>query len=162
MGTDFGDYDGDGDLDLFVTNHELEAHTLFRNLGKGLFEDTTFPSGVGTATLPYVGFGAVFVDYDNDADLDLGIVNGHVMNSPGHVRPGATEAQRKLLLRNAGGGRLTDVGRQSGPGFARRRSAARWSPATSTTTATSICSSPTTAATPNCCATRAARATARC
>ena len=118
MGTDFGDYDGDGDLDLFVSNHELEAHTLFRNLGKGLFEDATFPSGVGPATLPYVGFGAAFVDYDNDADLDLGIVNGHVMNSPGHVRPGATEAQRKLLLRNVGGGRLTDVGRQSGAGFA--------------------------------------------
>jgi hypothetical protein len=118
MGTDFGDYDGDGDLDLFVTNHELEAHTLFRNLGKGLFEDATFPSGVGPATLPYVGFGSTFVDYDNDADLDLGIVNGHVMNSPGHVRPGATEAQRKLLLRNGGGGRLTDVGRQSGSGFA--------------------------------------------
>jgi hypothetical protein len=117
MGTDFGDYDGDGDLDLFVSNHELEAHTLFRSLGKGLFEDATFPSGVGPATLPYVGFGAVFVDYDNDADLDLGIVNGHVMNSPGHVRPGATEAQRKLLLRNGGGGRLTDVGRQSGTGF---------------------------------------------
>ena len=41
MGTDFGDYDGDGGLDLIVTNHELEAHTLFRNLGKGLFEDMT-------------------------------------------------------------------------------------------------------------------------
>jgi hypothetical protein len=118
MGTDFGDYDGDGDLDLFVTNHELEAHTLFRNLGKGLFEDVTFPSGVGPATLPYVGFGAAFIDYDNDTDLDLGVVNGHVMNSPGHVRPGATEAQRKLLLRNGGGGRMADVGRQSGAGFA--------------------------------------------
>ncbi len=118
MGTDFGDFDGDSDLDLFVSNHELEAHTLFRNLGKGLFEDATFPSGVGPATLPYVGFGAAFVDYDNDTDLDLGIVNGHVMNSPGHVRPGATEAQRKLLLRNGGGGRLTEVGRQSGAGFA--------------------------------------------
>jgi len=118
MGTDFGDYDGDGDLDLFVTNHELEAHTLFRNLGKGLFEDVTFPSGVGTATLPYVGFGAAFIDYDNDTDLDLGIVNGHVMNSPGHVRPGATESQRKLLLRNGGGGKMADVGRQSGAGFA--------------------------------------------
>jgi len=116
MGTDFGDYDNDGDLDLFVSNHELEAHTLFRNLGKALFEDATFPSGIGSATLPYVGFGAVFFDADNDADLDLGIVNGHVMNSPGHVRPGATEAQRKLLLRNTGG-RFTDVGRQAGAGF---------------------------------------------
>jgi len=116
MGTDFADYDNDGDLDLFVTNHELEAHTLFRNLGKALFEDATFPSGVGSATLPYVGFGAVFFDEDNDGDLDLAIVNGHVMNSPSHVRPGATEAQRKLLLRNTAG-KLTEVGKQSGPGF---------------------------------------------
>ena len=43
MGTDFGDYDGDGRLDLFVTNHELETHTLFRNLGRGLFSDVTWP-----------------------------------------------------------------------------------------------------------------------
>jgi enediyne biosynthesis protein E4 len=115
MGTDFGDYDGD--LDLFVTNHELEAHTLFRNLGKGLFEDATFTSGVGPPTLPFVGFGAGFVDVDNDADLDLAIVNGHVMNSPSHFRPGAKEAQRNLLLRNDGG-RFRDVTGQSGPGFA--------------------------------------------
>jgi len=118
MGTDFGDYDGDGDLDLFVTNHELEAHTLFRNLGKGLFEDATFTSGVGPPTLPFVGFGAQFLDVDNDADLDLAIVNGHVMNSASHFRPGATEAQRNLLLSNVGNGRFRDVSRQSGPGFA--------------------------------------------
>jgi hypothetical protein len=118
MGTDFGDYDGDGDLDLFVTNHELEAHTLFRNLGKGLFEDVTLPSGVGPPTLPFVGFGAAFLDVDNDTDLDLAIVNGHVMNSPSHFRPGAKEAQRNLLLRNEGNGRFRDVSRQAGPGFA--------------------------------------------
>ena len=117
MGTDFGDYDGDGDLDLFVTNHELEAHTLFRNLGKGLFEDATFTSGVGPPTLPFVGFGAGFLDYDNDGDLDLAIVNGHVMNTPSHFRPGAKEAQRNLLLRNDGG-RFRDVSRLAGPGFA--------------------------------------------
>jgi hypothetical protein len=117
MGTDFGDYDGDGRLDLFVTNHETEAHTLFRNLGGGLFEDVTFKSGVGTPTLPFVGFGTLFLDHDHDGDLDLAVVNGHVMNSPGHVRPGATEAQRKLLFRNDAG-RLTEVGRLSGPGFA--------------------------------------------
>ena len=117
MGTDAGDYNGDGRLDLFVTNHELEAHTLFRNAGNGLFDDVTSASGVGLATLPYVGFGTVFFDYDHDADLDLAIVNGHVMNDPGHFRRGATEAQRKLLLRNDGG-RFTDVGRTAGPGFA--------------------------------------------
>ena len=117
MGTDFGDYDGDGDLDLFVTNHEMEAHTLFRNLGKGLFEDVTFPSGIGPPTLPFVGFGAGFLDIDNDTDLDLAIVNGHVMNSASHFRPGATEAQRNLLLRNEGNGRFRDATRQAGPGF---------------------------------------------
>jgi len=118
MGTDFGDYDGDGDLDLFVTNHELEAHTLFRNLGKGLFEDVTFPSGVGPPTLPFVGFGAAFLDLDNDTDLDLAIVNGHVMNSASHFRPGAKEAQRNLFLRNEGNGRFKDVSGQAGAGFA--------------------------------------------
>jgi hypothetical protein len=121
MGTDFGDYDGDGRLDIIVTNHELEAHTLFRNLGDGLFEDATSRSGVGLATLPFVGFGAVFFDHDRDTDLDLAIVNGHVMNSPEHFRPGATEAQRKLLLQNDGSGRFVEVGRGSGAGFASER-----------------------------------------
>jgi len=117
MGIDLGDYDGDGRLDLFITNHELETHTLFRNLGRGLFADVTSPSGVGRDTLPYVGFGAVFFDVDNDGDLDLAIANGHVLDDSGHFRPGSSIAQRKLLLRNDGG-RYTDVGRRSGTGFA--------------------------------------------
>jgi hypothetical protein len=118
MGTDFGDYDGDGRLDLFVTNHELETHTLFRNLGKGLFADTTTESGVGVETLPYVGFGTQFFDADNDGDLDLAVVNGHVMNNSGHFRPGSKEAQRKLLFRNEGKGKFKEIGRTAGPGFA--------------------------------------------
>ena len=114
MGTDFGDYDGDGRLDLFVTNHELETHTLFRNLGRGLFGDVTAASGLGVPTLPYVGFGTVFLDYDSDGRLDIATVNGHVMNDAGHFRPGATEAQRKLLFHNEDGKRFIEVGRQSG------------------------------------------------
>jgi hypothetical protein len=120
MGTDFGDYDGDGRLDVFVTNHEFEGHTLFHNLGGGLFEDVTFKTGVGPATLPFVGFGTVFFDADDDGDLDLSVVNGHVMNSPGHVRPGAKEAQRRVLLRNDAG-RYRDVSAASGSGFAAER-----------------------------------------
>jgi hypothetical protein len=54
---------------------------------------------------------------DNDSDLDLAIVNGHVMNSASHFRPGAKEAQRNLLLRNEGNGRFREVTRQAGPGF---------------------------------------------
>lgn len=121
MGTDFGDVDGDGGLDLFVTNHELETHTLYRNLGKGLFSEVTSEAGLSTPTLPFVGFGTALVDHDNDGDLDIGIVNGHVVNIPTLVRPGATLAQRKLLFVNDGRGRMREIGRQAGPGFADER-----------------------------------------
>jgi enediyne biosynthesis protein E4 len=118
MGTDFGDYDGDGLFDLVVTNFESETHSLFRNLGGGLFADATFESGIGPATLPFLGFGVAFLDYDNDADLDLAIANGHVLDNAGLFRSTSRYAQRKLLLRNEGNGRFAEVGRQSGPGFA--------------------------------------------
>jgi hypothetical protein len=121
MGTDLGDVDGDGDLDLFVTNHELETHTLYRNLGKGLFSEATAQVGLGTATLPFVGFGTALLDHDNDGDIDIGIVNGHVVNIPTLVRPGATLAQRKLLFVNDGRGRMREIGRLAGPGFAEER-----------------------------------------
>jgi hypothetical protein len=117
MGIDLADYDGDGRLDLFVTNHELEAHTLFRNLGRGLYADVTAQSGVGLATLPYVGFGTVFFDYDNDGYLDLAVANGHVVDNSGHYRPGSKVEQRKLLLKGDGS-RFKEIGRRAGPGFA--------------------------------------------
>jgi hypothetical protein len=117
MGTDSGDYDGDGLLDLLVTNFEFQAHTLFKNLGGGLFVDATFESGIRQATLPFVGFGVNFLDYDNDGDLDLAIANGHVLDVPDAAYPKAVYAQRNLLLRNNGRGRFEDVGRGSGAGF---------------------------------------------
>lgn len=118
MGTDFGDYDGDGRLDLVVTNFESETHSLYRNLGGGLFADATFESGLGPATLPFLGFGAAFLDYDNDTDLDLAIANGHVLDNAGLFRSTSRYGQRNLLFRNEGKGRFTEVGRQSGSGFA--------------------------------------------
>jgi hypothetical protein len=121
MGTAFGDADGDGRLDLAVTNHETEMHSLYRNLGGGAFSDATVTSGVGRATLPFVGFGVVFADYDDDGDLDLSIVNGHVIDNIAVFRSGGKHAQRRLLLQNAGSGRFSDVSAQSGPGFAVER-----------------------------------------
>jgi hypothetical protein len=118
MGTAFADFDGDGRLDLVVTNHETEMHSLFRNLGEGLLADATVSSGVGPATLPFVGFGVVFIDHDNDGDLDLAIVNGHVIDNIALLRNGAKHAQPRLLLENIGSGRFRDVSRQAGPGFA--------------------------------------------
>ncbi len=121
MGTDFGDYTGDGRLDLVVTNFELEMHTLFKNLGKGLFGDATFESGIGPATNPYLGFGAVFLDVDNDGDLDLAIANGHVLDNASLFRASSTHAQRNLLLVNDGAGRLREAGMSAGPAFAIER-----------------------------------------
>jgi hypothetical protein len=117
MGTAFGDFSGVGRPGLVVTNHETEMHSLFLNLGARLFSDVTMRSGVGPATRPYVGFGVVFFDYDNDGRLDIAIVNGNVMANVAQVRTGAKLAQRKLLLRN-GGERFVDVTKQAGPGFA--------------------------------------------
>ena len=78
MGTDMGDIDGDGLLDIIVTNLAQQTHNLYRNLGKGLFDDITLQSGVGQLTLPFVGFGAAFLDYDNEMDLDLAIATAHL------------------------------------------------------------------------------------
>jgi hypothetical protein len=113
MGTEFADYDGDGRLDLVVTNHEFETHSLFHNEGKGLFSDATIASGIGPPTLPHVGFGVAFLDGDNDGALDLAITNGHVVDNTALFRDGSTHAQRKLLFRNTGR-RFVEVGRQAG------------------------------------------------
>jgi enediyne biosynthesis protein E4 len=118
MGTDMGDVDGDGLPEIFVTNLDLETHSLYRNLGGGLFSDVTFQSGVGEATLPFVGFGTAFLDYDNDSDLDLAIANGDVIDNISLYRDNKTYEQRNLLLENDGTGRFSDVGPASGPGFA--------------------------------------------
>jgi enediyne biosynthesis protein E4 len=121
MGTDFGDYDGDGRLDLAVTNFEMETHNLYRNLGGGLFADATLASGMAAATLRFLGFGAVFLDYDNDGSLDLAIANGHVLDNTSHFQSASRYAQRKLLLHNDGRGRFTDVAASAGAGFALER-----------------------------------------
>ena len=117
MGTAFGDFSGTGHLGLVVTNHETEMHSLFANLGGQLFSDVTVHSGVGPVTRPYVGFGVVFFDYDNDTRLDIAIVNGNVMANVAQVRARGKLAQRKLLLRNIGA-RFVDATKEAGPGFA--------------------------------------------
>jgi hypothetical protein len=99
----------------------METHNLYRNLGAGLFGDATLPSGIGSATLRFLGFGAVFLDYDNDGHLDLAIANGHVLDNTSHFQSASKYAQRKLLLRNNGQGRFTDVAASAGPGFALER-----------------------------------------
>ena len=116
MGVDMGDVDGDGLQDFFVTNFQWESNTLYRNAGHGFFIDSTVPSGVHKASMAYLGFGAGFIDYDNDGDLDIFVANGHVYDNVEKVDHASSYAQRNQLLTNRGDGTFTEVA-QAGPGL---------------------------------------------
>lgn len=110
MGAAWGDYDNDGNGDLLVTNFEDDYNTLYRNTGGGAFADVSFAAGLGRISLPYVGFGAVFLDFDNDADQDLFVANGHVYPQIERPGSGATYAQANHLFANdAGHFRLVEL-----------------------------------------------------
>lgn len=91
MGIDLGDLDGDEDEDLFVTNLDNERHTLYLNLGKGLFEDRTTESGL--FKLGFTGFGTRFVDYDLDGWLGVFTASGAVRHLSRQV--GAGDAPKR-------------------------------------------------------------------
>ncbi|MGB1718414.1 MAG: CRTAC1 family protein, partial [Candidatus Latescibacterota bacterium] len=116
MGVDMGDVDGDGLQDFFVTNFQWESNTLYRNAGHGFFIDSTVPSGVHKASMAYLGFGAGFIDYDNDGDLDIFVANGHVYDNVEKVDHASSYPQRNQLLSNRGDGTFTEVA-QAGPGL---------------------------------------------
>lgn len=118
MGTDAGDYDGDGDLDLHVTNFSHDWNTLYRNEGRGLFTDATFEAGLRDTYLP-LAWGTRFFDYDHDGNLDLFVANGHIYPEvDAHPELALTYRQRNFLFRNLGGGKFEDATEASGPGFA--------------------------------------------
>ena len=120
MGVDAGDYDGDGDEDLFVTVLTGEGSNLFVNDGRGTFDDRSARATVGPASLPYTGFGTGWFDFDNDGWLDLLSVNGtvQVLESLRQAGDPFPLHQRKLLFRNLGDGRFEDVGARAGSVFA--------------------------------------------
>jgi predicted nucleotidyltransferase len=109
MGTDWGDCDGDGRLDLVVTNFDAQPNRLYRNLGGGFFADVSFACGIGGPSYPYVGWAAIFADFDLDSRLDLFITNGHVFDNVAEFQEGSTHAQPNLLHLNAGEGRFRTV-----------------------------------------------------
>jgi hypothetical protein len=94
---------------------------LYRNDGGGLFSDVSFPSGVGNPSVPFVGWGTNFLDYDNDGWLDLFVANGHVYPWAGDFDWNTSYEERPLLFRNVNG-KFAEVGRNGGEGLAVLRS----------------------------------------
>ena len=108
MGVAIGDVDGNGFLDLLVTNYALETNALYRNFGSGVFADARHLYGVAEPSIVNLGFGATFADFDLDGDLDLAIANGHIQDNIEIMHPGLTYSQRNQLLLNDGKGRFEE------------------------------------------------------
>jgi len=109
MGVAWGDYDNDGDFDLFVNNWQDENSILYRNNGDGTFRDISASAGVFDVTVGRTCWGTEFFDYDNDGYLDLFIACGHI--DPG---PNEAPGQPDILLRNNGDGTFMDVSEITG------------------------------------------------
>ena len=115
MGVTLGDYDHDGRLDLFITNFDDDYNTLYHNDGKGSFTDVSYAAKVAAVSLPYVGWGTWFFDYDNDGWVDLLVVNGHVYPQL------PTYRQRNFVHHNNRDGTFAEVGEQLGAPFTEKR-----------------------------------------
>ena len=106
MGVDAGDFDNDGDEDLFITELAGQGSTLYVNDGGGLFRDRSAALGIRAPSLPYTGFGTGWIDIDNDGWLDVVAVNGAVVlnfETFGPDNPFALD-QRNQVFRNTGAG----------------------------------------------------------
>ena len=116
MGVSAADFDGDGWLDIVKTNFAGDTSSLYRNLGENIFEDRTFQAGLGRNTR-FLGWGAAFLDFDNDGWPDILLANGHVYPEVGSSDIEAGYRQRKVLYRNLGNSRFEDVSLNSGAGI---------------------------------------------
>ena len=102
MGVDFGDFNRDGWLDLFVTNFSGETNTLYLNEKNGFLVDATSLTGLGHPSINLLGFGTKFVDLDLDGWLDIFVVNGHVIDNITLFNRDYQHAQEKQIFINQG------------------------------------------------------------
>jgi hypothetical protein len=115
MGVTVSDYDHDGRLDLFVTNFDDDYNILYHNDGRNSFNDVSYAAKVAAVSLPYVGWGTKFFDYDNDGWVDLFVADGHVYPQLQNFR------QRNLVHHNNRDGTFKEVGEQLGTPFLEKR-----------------------------------------
>ena len=100
MGIAAGDYENNGLEDFFITDFGDDYKVLYHNDGDASFSDVSYKAGIAQTTIPFVGWGDGFLDFDNDGWLDLFMVNGHVYPEVDQHDWGTTFAERPLLLRN--------------------------------------------------------------
>jgi hypothetical protein len=121
MGVSAEDFDGDGDIDLFMTHLSRETNTLYVNDGQGWFEDRTMSLALGQSSLSATGFGTAWFDYDNDGWLDLFSANGAVTKIESQVasREKLPLRQTNQLWRNRGGDKgFEEISATAGEAFA--------------------------------------------
>jgi enediyne biosynthesis protein E4 len=118
MGVAVGDYQNKGALDIYNTVFSDDYNPLYRNEGDGSFSDVSYEEGIAEITIPFLGWGTGFLDYDNDGWKDLLAVNGHVYPAVDQSGWGTTFAQRPLLFHNLRGKKWEAVPAQEGTGLA--------------------------------------------
>jgi len=116
MGADFADYDNDGWPDVFVNALANQRYAVFHSQRGRSFDYVSGPTGVGAISILHSGWGAGFLDYDNDGWKDLFVGQGHVMDNIHLTQPSVRYLEPPLLMRN-GGGKFQDVSEKSGPPF---------------------------------------------
>ena len=117
MGVDAADVRGNGESDIIVTHLDMQLARLYENGGDGTFDDATFRSKISYATFHTSGFGARFMDYDNDGARDLFIANGHVLDNVTLFHAETQYAEPKMMFRNNSHGIFENVSAQLGPDF---------------------------------------------
>ena len=117
MGIAVGDYDLDGNIDIFKTHFADDTNVLYHNSGKGFFDDVTIRAGIGVETR-FVAWGAGIVDLDNDGLPDLFLVTGSVYPEVERTMPAYPFRTPRLVFRNLGDGRFEELIEEAGPGIA--------------------------------------------
>jgi hypothetical protein len=113
-----GDFDNDGNLDLYISDFQKSSDHLWHNDGKGFFDEVSDAAGITIPTREVLSFGGGFFDYDNDGWLDIFIANGHVYPEVERANPEVRYKQINTLLNNQHNGKFLEITKQAGPGFA--------------------------------------------